>query len=182
MAIRSYLEHLMGMTDAVWDRHANPWSGWSRISIPVLFALAVWSRVWIGWMAVIPVGIVLIWTWWNPRAFPVPKSHDNWMTKGVLGERVWLDRHKTPIPLYHSKAATYLAIISGLGLPPFAWGLWALDIWAVVTALTLIMIGKLWFLDRMGWLLQETEHSIDPSLATNLCLDADKLQATNATR
>lgn len=158
MAIRSYLERSMGMTDAVWERHANPWSGWSRIIIPPLFALAIWSRAWIGWMAIIPITLVVLWTWWNPRAFPAPKSHDAWMTRGVLGERIWLKRHERPIPVHHAKAAKYLAIISGLGLPPLAWGLWANDIWAVVAGITFISMGKLWFLDRMVWLFQDTSE------------------------
>ena len=155
MAIRSYLEHAMGMSDAVWERHSNPWSGWSRITIPPLLALAIWSRAWIGWMALFPFGLVILWTWWNPRIFPVPKSQDNWMTRGVLGERIWLDRHKKPIPAHHAKAAKILAILSGLGLPPLAWGLWSYDAWAVVVGITIISLGKLWFLDRMVWLRQD---------------------------
>jgi hypothetical protein len=46
---RSFAERFMGMSDDVWSRHANPRSGWSRMTIPPLFALAVWSRDWIGW-------------------------------------------------------------------------------------------------------------------------------------
>jgi len=42
-------ERLMAMDDAVWMRHANPASVWSRIVTPLpLLPLAVWSRVWLG--------------------------------------------------------------------------------------------------------------------------------------
>ena len=28
-------EKLMGMDDATWRRHANPWSGWSRVATQI---------------------------------------------------------------------------------------------------------------------------------------------------
>lgn len=55
-------ERLMGMTDETWARHANPWSVYTRFSILPLFALAVWSRAWIGWGALIAVTAVVFWT------------------------------------------------------------------------------------------------------------------------
>ena len=43
------------MSDDSWMRHANPWSVWTRYAaFPVLIA-AIWSRVWIGWWALLPV-------------------------------------------------------------------------------------------------------------------------------
>jgi hypothetical protein len=45
------LERLMAMDDRVWRRHANPWSGWTRVTVLPLLVLAIWSRVWIGWWA-----------------------------------------------------------------------------------------------------------------------------------
>jgi hypothetical protein len=50
------LERLMSMDDRVWRRHANPWSGWTRVTALPLLVLAIWSRVWIGWWAVLAVG------------------------------------------------------------------------------------------------------------------------------
>lgn len=41
-------ERAMAMNDTVWQRHANPWSGWTRVATMPLFAIAAWSRVWIG--------------------------------------------------------------------------------------------------------------------------------------
>lgn len=67
-------------------------SGWSRMSVLPLLALAIWSRIWIGWWSLLPIGVTIFWMWLNPRAFPIPQSTSNWMSKGVLGERVWL-RH-----------------------------------------------------------------------------------------
>lgn len=62
MEKRSFAERLMGMSDDVWTHHANPQSGWSRMSIPPLFALAVWSRDWIGWWSLLLIALVFAWT------------------------------------------------------------------------------------------------------------------------
>ncbi|MEM1266909.1 MAG: DUF6653 family protein, partial [Pseudomonadota bacterium] len=156
MPRNSFAERLMAMTDDVWERHANPWSGWSRLTIPPVFVAAVWSRVWLGWWSLVPIALVCLWTWLNPRVFRRPDSIDNWMSKGVLGERVWLARAQTPIPAHHRRMPHILAAVSGVGLIPLAWGLWALDPWPVLTGLALVMGGKLWFLDRMVWLFEET--------------------------
>ena len=79
----------MGMDDRAWQRHANPWSVWTRILTPLpLLALAVWSRVWLGWGALWPVALALGWIWLNPRLFPAPARLDGWAAAAVMGERV----------------------------------------------------------------------------------------------
>lgn len=146
------------MNDAVWQRHANPISGWSRVITLPLLAISIWSRVWLDWWTLLPVALIILWIWINPRLFPEPKSTNNWMSKGVLGERVWLNRNKVPIPPHHTTVALYLNILTGAGVIPFAIGLIQLNIWATVSGLAIIMIGKLWFLDRMVWLFQDMKE------------------------
>lgn len=144
------------MTDEVWRRHANPWSGWTRVATtPVLF-LALWSHVWIGWWALGPLGVVLIWTWLNPRVFPPPASTDNWMSKGVLGERLWLTRREVPIPAHHARAARLIILGSLVFLVPAAYGFVARDFWAAVLGVHGAAAMKLWFVDRMVWLYEES--------------------------
>jgi len=71
-------ERMMAMDDAAWARHANPLSVYSRMSILPLMTLAVFSRVWLGWGALLPIGLVILWTWWNPRAFAAPSNTKSW--------------------------------------------------------------------------------------------------------
>lgn len=155
MKLFDYAENLMGMNDQVWARHANPWSGWSRLTTLPLIAMAVWSRIWIGWWAAIPLVIFLSWIWINPRLFPLPKRTDNWMSKGVMGERVWLNRRLVPIAKRHADMAIILSVVSGLGAAVYIGGLIWLDVWATLGGMAVSMISKLWFVDRMVWLYED---------------------------
>lgn len=86
-----------GMSDEAWRRHANPWSVWTRFAAIPLMMLAIWSRVWIGWWALAPVGVVVLWLWWNPRAFAPVDEPVAWSSRGIYGERLWLqDRSSMP--------------------------------------------------------------------------------------
>lgn len=149
-------ERLMGMSDAVWARHANPLSGWSRLSVLPLFVLFVWSRVWLGWWCLAPISLVLLWVWWNPRAFPPTRNLDNWMSKSVLDERIWIARGARPVPESHRRVPAALLAVSTFGLMPLAWGLWSLSAWPTLTGMVLLIGAKLWFLDRMVWVFQDS--------------------------
>lgn len=152
MDMGNIAEKGMGMSPEIWARHANPWSGWTRVPILPALALAIWSRAWIGWLSLAGIALLLVWVWLNPRVFPKPQSTKTWMSRGVLGERVWLNRKAVPIPEHHAWWAILLSLVSGLGLLPLAWGLWRFEFMAVFLGLVLCMGGKLWFLDRMVWL------------------------------
>ena len=152
MDIFAASERLMRMDDDGWRRHANPLSGWTRFAILPLFALALWSRVWIGWGAVFPVVLLVVWTFVNPRAFAPPADYGAWMTRGVLGERLWLERAQRPIPAHHIRAAHVTTAVAASGLAVLGWGLWVLDPFATLLGLALCVGGKAWFLDRMVWL------------------------------
>lgn len=152
MNLGDLTERMMGMTDAVWERHANPWSVWSRVIVLPLLTVSIWSRVWIGWWAVLPVALLMIWIRINPHIFRKPKSTDNWSSKAVLGERVWLKRATVPIPKHHDRASRLLSYLPMVGLGPYVHGLIIQSPGETAVGLVLIVIGKLWFLDRMVWL------------------------------
>ena len=150
---------LFKMDDRTWGRHANPWSVWTRFIILPALALAIWSRVWLGWYSLVPIGVVLFWTWLNPRAFGKPKTTKYWSSKAVLGERVWLKRNESPVPKHHRKAIAVLNIVTASGVPFLIWGLFTLQIWPTVLGVVLVYAGKMWFLDRMVWLYEDMKDS-----------------------
>lgn len=158
MKVAKLSERLMGMDDATWERHANPWSGWSRITILPLLCLAIWSRVWIGNWFALTVMVVLIWTWINPRLFHPPKSDHAWMTRAVRGEQLLLAGESVSAIGHHRQVARLLAYGSGTGCLIIAWALWTSSPGLLFAGLILAMGAKLWFLDRMVWLFEENRN------------------------
>ena len=140
------------MDAAAWARHANPWSGWTRVPALPLLALAIWSRAWLGWWALVPVAALLAWLWVNPRLFHPPRDETAWMTRGVLGERLWLARDETPVPAHHRRAPNILSAIGAAGVLLAIGGLATRAGWAVIAGVAVAMLAKLWFIDRMVWL------------------------------
>jgi hypothetical protein len=108
----------------------------------------------------VPVVVLVFWTFWNPRAFSVPVSTDNWMSKVTFGERVWLNSAVHSIPVHHARMASYLGILAGLGLVPLVWGLWVLHPWAVILGLYISIFGKLWQMDRMVWIYDDMQAQV----------------------
>ncbi|MEM7525543.1 MAG: DUF6653 family protein, partial [Pseudomonadota bacterium] len=106
------------------------------------------------WWAAQPVAFVLFWTWLNPRAFPAPKSLDSWISRGVMGERVFLTR-RDDVARHHRRAAALLSGASGAGAVVLIWGLVALDMEITALGAALTVIPKVWFVDRMVWVLQD---------------------------
>jgi len=155
MTLERKLASAMSMDDATWLRHANPWSVWTRASVLPLVILAVWSRNWLGawsWAAIVAS---LAWMWANPRVFRRPKTLDNWASRGVLGERVWLNRDIVPVPERHRIVPHVLNGVTAVGAAFVLWGLIRLAVWPTLLGSVLIYCGKLWFLDRMVWLYED---------------------------
>lgn len=143
------------MDAATWERHANPLSVYTRYSGLPLLAIGVWSRVWLGWWCLVPIAAAIAWIWINPRLFPKPESTDNWASKSVLGERVWLNRKKIPIPAGHRRAALLLSLCNGAGSLVTAYGLAFIDARLAIAGIILVIVAKTWFLDRMVWLFED---------------------------
>ena len=103
MTLERTIAQLFRMDDATWLRHANPWSGILRLTaLPAPYyrilepslARVVGSHP--GCYCT-PVDMV------QPQHLPAPQSLDHWMSKGAMGERVWLNRDAVPVPQYHRK-------------------------------------------------------------------------------
>lgn len=74
---------------AVFARHANPWSAWTRWASTPLVLLPVWTRSWTH------AAIVGTWMTLNPVVFREPADDRAWATRAMLGEEQWLiDRPK----------------------------------------------------------------------------------------
>jgi hypothetical protein len=159
MALEQKIALFFGMDDATWLRHANPWSVISRNTVLPALVISLWTRIWLGWWAIVPVALSLLWTWYNPRIFPAPGSLDSWASRGVLGERAWLNRDTVPIPPYHRTIPNLLSAISGLGMLCTLWGVIVLDPWPTLFGAMVVYMGKLWFLDRMVWLWRDMQDA-----------------------
>ena len=155
MDIFKLAEKSMSMDEATWAKHANPHSVFTRFSCLPLIVLAIWSRSWLGWWCLVPLAMAILWTWLNPRFFKAPASTDNWASKGVLGERLFLNRAVEPIPSHHQTMAYILTGMSVVGVVFLAWGLAVLDPVVTLAGLLLTVIPKVWFVDRMVWLFED---------------------------
>lgn len=159
MGLARWAEKLFQMSDDVWQRHANPWSVWTRYSCLPLLAIAIWSRVWIGWLSLIPILVVCLWTWLNPRVFKKPPTTNHWASKAVLGERIMLKHPKNEIPAHHNRAITVLNALTFFASFVAVYGLVVLHPWFAIFGILITMIGKTWFLDRMVWLFHDLQDS-----------------------
>ena len=144
-----------------WMKHANPWSIWTRFATLPLLVIAIWSRVWIGWYSIIPIGILIFWLIINPTLFKKPKNFDNWGSKSVLGEKYWSNRKKNPVPKHHKTPILILTILQSTGGILLMIGLWKLDICLSIIGIITVYLTKMWFLDRMVWIFEEmnNEHT-----------------------
>ena len=143
------------MSDEVWDRHANPWSVWTRVvSLPPLLA-AIWSHTSLGWLSLVPLAAVAGWLWLNPRLFPPPASTKSWASRATLGERVWLNRHRIAIPDHHQRVAAILAAAAGAGFVVAVAGAILIDLLLTLLGGVVSWFAKMWFCDRMVWLYDD---------------------------
>lgn len=161
MSVERTIARLFVMSDEVWARHASGWSVWTRIATLPVLLLALWSHAWIGWWALPAVAAVLVWLWLNPRLFPRPRTTDTWGAKATLGERVWLNRDRIPVPEHHRMLPHLLSGIASVGMVTAVVGALANALWPTVLGAGLAYAGKLWFCDRMVWLYDEMKDA-DP--------------------
>lgn len=161
MTLERQIASAFHMDEETWRRHANPWSVWTRLTALPLLIVAIWSRSWIGWWALIPTAVALIWVWFNPRLFPEPESYYSWASKGVLGERLWINRDNVAVPARHQMVPNLLSILSAVGLGLAIWGVVTLTLLPTLFGTIVSIVGKLWFVDRMVWLYEDSTRGTD---------------------
>lgn len=145
-------ERMMAMDGQSWARHANPKSGYTRFagSVPTFFA--IYSIHGIGWWAIVPILIVAVWTFVNPRLFAPPDSTDSWAARGVLGERAYLNRKTVPVPDEHVRFANLTTVCAMIFMAIAIYGFVATNFWAAFSGFFAAVLAKTWFVDRMAWL------------------------------
>lgn len=156
--MKSIFEKLMTMDEAGWARHANKWSVYTRYTVFPLLALAIWSRTWIGAISLIPVALVCLWAWLNPRLFPPPLSTRSWASKAVLGERIWLARRAVVPARDMAAGMSVLIALNAFSTLILAVGLLVLSLPLTLGGLIAVIIFKSWFLDRMVWLYEVSDE------------------------
>jgi len=122
--------------DVLWERHANPKSGWSRVALTPLLVYAVYVRDWRLLVAALAFAVA------NPVLFAPPADESAWMTRVVYAERAWVRAGR---PVVGSR---YPAVLNALDVPAFAYALYAAYRGegrraAVATAVSMSL--KLWF-------------------------------------
>ena len=164
MTVEHRIASAFGLDDAGWARHANPWSGWSRVitTLPLLVA-AIWSRAWLGYWSLALIALAIWWIWFNPRAFGPAKDDHAWISRCVLGERFWTNRKQVPVPERHRTLPNILNVVSLTGFPFLAWGLLKFEIWPTLLGMVLITGAKLWYVDRMA-ILYDDMVAVHPTL------------------
>ncbi len=155
-----FLAALMQMDERVWERHANPWSVWTRLATFPFLMFAIWSWHWIGWLCLFPLALLALWLWLNPRIFPPPVSTQSWASRAVLGERVFLLRMMHPVPVEHTNAATLLGVATSVSGFLMAAGFLAAEPITFTVGGLFLIIFKLWLCDRMAWLFDEMSEDI----------------------
>lgn len=100
---------LAGIRRAVFARHANPWSAWTRWATTPLILVPVWRRSWrdAAWVSA--------WFALNPVIFGAPADQAAWSTRAMLGEEQWVtDRPRDAALLVNlaGAAATATALVT----------------------------------------------------------------------
>jgi hypothetical protein len=134
------------MTAETWARHANPWSGWTRVLTYPLLYVPIWLH---NWYLLV---IVAVWFAVNPRIFPKPKSTENWMSKGVLGEQLWTQHWRWDFP-------RMLGIVT---VPCFIGAVYTAymrKFWATMFFASNVFVLKLWFVYRMVQFYEDNRHT-----------------------
>jgi hypothetical protein len=155
MTLEKQIAKVFNLQGESWLKHANPWSVWTRFATLPFLVLAIWSRVWIDWYSLIPIGILIIWLIINPTLFKKPKNFDNWGSKSVLGEKIWSNRKEMPVAKHHNIAILILTILQSTGGILLMIGLWKLEINLTIIGTITVYLTKMWFLDRMVWIYED---------------------------
>ncbi len=85
---------------AVFARHSNPWSMWTRWASTPLMLVPAWRR------SRRDAALVGLWMAVNPVVFRKPADDRAWATRVALGEEQWIDERPMDTAMAVNVAAT----------------------------------------------------------------------------
>jgi hypothetical protein len=91
---------------ALFARHSNPWSAWSRWASTPLLLVPVWRGSWRD------AALVGVWMAVNPVVFGRPAHERAWATRAVLGEEQWIAERPRDIAMAVNIAATVSGLVA----------------------------------------------------------------------
>ena len=71
---------------AIFARHCNPWSAWTRWASTPLILVPAWTR------RRNHAVLIALWLAVNPFVFGKPGHERAWSTRAMLGEELWISR------------------------------------------------------------------------------------------
>ena len=118
---------------AVFERHSNPWSAWTRWASAPLVLVPVWRR------SGRDAALVGAWLTVNPVVFGRPSHERAWATRAVLGEELWIAEPRMDAAMVVDIAAT----AAGLAAIVAAYRRRAMPA-AAATALEMMLLMAYW--------------------------------------
>lgn len=94
---------------AVFARHSNPLSAWSRWATIPAVMVPFWTRNWVH------AGLVTGWFTINALVFPEPRHDRAYATRAMLGEEQWLIDRPRDAALAVNAAASSAGVIAMVG-------------------------------------------------------------------
>lgn len=145
---------LLGSTEADGARGHDRWDVALDLASAPLLALALWSRAWLGWWAVLPVALAVALPFLNRRPRRPPVRPDAWTFRSAVGPPLLLRRWAAiPAParaeaaaLWSLKLVLHLAVLVGA---------WAFALWPVVLCAAAEVVVGLRLRDRMARLVAD---------------------------
>ncbi|MGH3636003.1 DUF6653 family protein [Mycobacterium sp.] len=97
---------LAGIRRAIFARHCNPWSAWTRWASTPLVLIPVWTRRWSH------AAVTGAWFAVNPVMFGQPAHERNWATRAMLGEERWITERPKDAAVAVSAVTSVAAVVA----------------------------------------------------------------------
>ena len=137
------------LSEKTWQRHSNPLSAWSRALSFVLLPIIIWYLL----------IAFIIWLIINPLLFPNPKSQSGWMSRAVIGEKIYTASGKVKADLSTALNFTNLVTVLILIYTSYNQMLVATILLTIISYLL-----KFWYLDKMVYLADSNKHLNNPQI------------------